>query len=352
MKEIRVGFIGCGNIANIHALSLRAIIEDELFDLKIEAAYDIDKNRLENFCKRYNINKQYYDLGDFFEDNEINAIYVCTPTKYHKDYVLKCFEHKKNVFCEKPLATNLNDVKEIYNASKRVNVISQVGFVIRYTPIFDYMVEKFTNNKEFGRMMTIMFRDDQTFPIGGKYRSYWRSKKELTGGGTLIEHSIHDLDAIITLCGDIKSIYCKTRFYSKYDVEDLAILSFELENGALGTLTSCWHQIPKRDERLIEVFYENAWLKIEITPKIKIELKEAGKRTQKLKVDEIQREICQKKGLNSNYINFPFYYEDLEFIYSINDNKKSKTGFEAALKAHEVIDAAYKSAKTNEIIRL
>ncbi|TFF88353.1 MAG: Gfo/Idh/MocA family oxidoreductase [Promethearchaeota archaeon] len=352
MKKVNIGIIGCGNIANIHVLGLKSILEQELYDIEILAASDVDKERLNNFGKRNQIEKLYDIPEDLINDNEIDTIYICTPTKYHKKYVLQSLQKNKHVFCEKPVATNLNDVEELRNVARSTDVISQVGFVIRYSPLFENFMEEFLNNNDLGRIMTIMFRDDQKFPIGGKYKSSWRAKKEITGGGTLIEHSIHDIDAIMAMTeSKIKKLYCQTKYFSKFDVEDLAIINFELENNISGTLTSCWHNI-KRDERLIEIFFENGWLRIEITPKVDIQLKIGDNKTQKLKANRIQRDICEKKGLNPNYVNFPYYYEDLEFISSINNNTKPKTGFEEALVAHKVIDAAYKSAELDKIINI
>ena len=332
MKKIKIGFIGTGLIANVHMRSLMSLIEDEIFPIEVIAATDVDKDRLEKFCIKNNIEKICNDPMDVIKDKTINTVYICTPTKFHKEYVLKLLKEGKNIFCEKPLATNLNDVKEMCNAAKHSSPISQVGFVIRYSPIFEFLKDELLNNEELGKMMTIMFRNDQTFPIGGKYGSFWRSDKNVSGGGTLIEHSIHDIDILMAIGGKFKSVYCNTRYFSKYNVEDLGILSYELENNVIGTLTSCWHNIPRRDERLIEIFFEKGWIKIEISEIIKI-ITRINRKTKKLDPNKVQKQICEKKGINPNYLLFPYYYEDLEFIRAVYEMKKSKTGFESSRAA-------------------
>ncbi|MHA1271413.1 MAG: Gfo/Idh/MocA family protein [Candidatus Helarchaeota archaeon] len=350
MKEIKIGFIGCGLIAKAHAFGLTMIKEEEISNIEIYGASDIDQGRMNKFGINYGIKNLYENPDDLITNEEIDTIYVCTPTNSHKKYVLKALNEGKNVFCEKPLATNLNDVIEMCEAVKKSKGISQVGFVIRFSPIFEYLKNKLLNDNRLGRMMTIIFRNDQAFPIGGKYKSYWRSNIDMTGGGTLIEHSIHDIDIIMVLGGKFRKLYCNTSYFSDHNVEDLAVLNFELDNGALGTLTSCWHNI-NRDERLIEIFFENGWLKIEITPLINLEFM-IKKKHKKLSQEEIQKQICEDKGIDAKYLIFPYYYEDLEFIRSINNGTKPKATFEDALNAHKIIDAAYKSAKLNKVIEI
>jgi len=322
-----------------------------LFNIEITGAYDPDLNKLAQFKKIHSIKRSYQSSNDLINDNEINTIYICSPTAFHKADVLKAVDAHKNVFCEKPLATNLADVKEMCTRAKTEDVVSQVGFVIRYMPIFNYIRDELIKSSELGKMMTIMFRDDQKFPINGKYMSDWRAKKEISGGGTLIEHSIHDIDAIMAIAGKFKKIYCTTKFFSKYNVEDLAILNFELENKVSGTLTSCWHTI-ERDERYIEIFFEKGWLNIQVNPMMVVNLQIGKKRAKKLDISELHQTACSKQNYDPNYLLFPYYYEDLEFIRAINDNLTVKTGFEEALEVHKVIDAAYKSAETQQPISL
>ena len=103
------------------------------------------------------------------------------------------------VFCEKPLAPTLADCLEI--AALLEQVPHQVGLVLRHAPVFRPWPRP-SRRAGYGRPMALVLRDDQYFPIQGMYGSTWRSDVDKAGGGTLIEHSIHDLDVLDWILGD------------------------------------------------------------------------------------------------------------------------------------------------------
>src|SRR2546426_11198632 len=96
----------------------------------------------------------------------------------------------------------------------------QVGLVLRTAPVFAAMEHRMRSDA-YGRTMTVVLRDDQFFPIRGHYASAWRSDVDVAGGGTLIEHSIHDLDLFRRLCGDPAAVTRRTAsFFAHPGIED------------------------------------------------------------------------------------------------------------------------------------
>ena len=106
--------------------------------------------------------------------------------------------------------------------------------------------------------MTVVFRDEQAFPIQGHDLSDWRKDVEIAGGGTLIEHSIHDLDLLTWLAGEVASVQAQTRNFAGHEgIEDLASVTLSFANGATGQLTSIWHNMEDRAaSRYLELFLE------------------------------------------------------------------------------------------------
>jgi predicted dehydrogenase len=115
---------------------------------------------------------------------------------------------------------------------------------------------------QYGRPLTTIFRDDQYFPIQGFYGSTWRADVTKAGGGTLIEHSIHDVDLVRMIFGDPAEVQARTNTrFGHPGIEDLASLLLTYADGSTLSLISVWHQILSREStRRVEVFLEDALL--------------------------------------------------------------------------------------------
>src|SRR5258708_23846918 len=105
-------------------------------------------------------------------------------------------------------------------------------------------------------------RDDQYFPVQGLYGSTWRGDVVNAGGGTVIEHSIHDIDVLRWILGDPVEVSARTASRFGYPgIEDTAAATFTYPEGAVAQLTSVWHQVLSRESsRRLEVFCEKALL--------------------------------------------------------------------------------------------
>src|SRR5690606_10485506 len=116
-----------------------------------------------------------------------------------------------------------------------------------------------------GRVMSVVFRDDQFIPIQGMYESTWRSDPTKVGAGTLLEHSIHDLDLLEFLFGEVRSVNGRSaEFHPHEGIEDVMVATLAFESGAIGSLVSVWHDVLERPSlRRVEVFCENAYFVLE-----------------------------------------------------------------------------------------
>ena len=112
-------------------------------------------------------------------------------------------------------------------------------------------------------MLAAVMRDDQYFPVQGLYGSTWRGDVEHAGGGTVIEHSIHDVDVLrMDARRPGRGLRRAPRARFGYPgIEDTAAATFTYADGSVAQLTSIWHQVLSRESsRRIEVFCEKALL--------------------------------------------------------------------------------------------
>ena len=131
-----------------------------------------------------------------------DMVYICTWTSEHQSLVEKCIAAKKPFFCEKPLSTGLREASEMHVAATASGLTHQCGLILRRSPAYLWARE-LISDPAAGAPMAVVFRDDQFIPVQGHYKSTWRGDVTKAGAGTLLEHSIHDVDMLRFLIGDV-----------------------------------------------------------------------------------------------------------------------------------------------------
>jgi predicted dehydrogenase len=345
----RVGIIGAGLIGRFHARSIRGLIRMGLVDARYVACCDREAERAEEFARLADLDFWTTDPDELITSPEVTTVYVCTPTGEHKALVEKAAAAGKHVFCEKPLARTLGDAQAMRDAVQSAGVSHQVGLILRHSPILN-VLRDLMSDPGLGRLMTVVFRDDQYFPIQGHYASTWRGDVAMAGGGTLIEHSIHDLDVLSWLAGDVASLRAETRNFAGHDgVEDLATVSLSFGGGASGQLTSVWHNILSRNtRRLLEFFFERGWFAVDqdFFGAIRFETY-ASNGPSTMHDDNVRRRYLELVALNDDaHLEALSKYslEDYFFLRALSEGRTPFPGFDIALRAHELVDAVYRSA--------
>lgn len=323
---MRVGFLGAGLIANYHARSLRASGEEVAWT----GVYDPDRARGDQFAQAYGAVAASSE-GEVIDGAD--AVYVCTWTSEHSRLVGLAAAAGKAVFCEKPLATDVAGARAMAAAVARAGVVNQVGLVLRASPVLRALADRLAD-PAVGRVMAVVFRDDQYLPVQGLYGSTWRGEVGKAGAGTLLEHSIHDVDVLSWLCGPIVSVSAVSRsFHGITGIEDTVVATLSFEGGAAASLTSVWHDVLSRPSlRRIEVLCERAWFAVESDW--------AGP----LRVSTSEGEsVVEAGGLP------PAVNPDGAFLRAVRSGGPAFPDFGVAVRAHEVVDALYRSAESEGI---
>jgi predicted dehydrogenase len=367
MKDIKIGIIGCGLLGNTHVMALNTIIEEEYFknvaNIEITAYCDINADHLKEYNSRNDELPEdhiFTDYKDLLNCPDVNTVYIVTPTNDHQEIFLAAAEAGKDIFCEKPLTDPLSGIDKMIEARDKAKIKCQVGLVLRYSPIFRYvktLLEDETNQKNWGALQNVIFRDDQQKPYSGSgtHPSVWRGNPEKAFHGTLFEHSIHDVDIMMYWLGPITEVYSHIKYFAKIDsIEDSVSANFELKNGASASLTSIWHNV-SHDSRHFELFFENAFLTVDFDMTTgNLEIVEVGSRKKKIKPKDM--DLALRESMNiADHPQFwlsAYGYEDIAFIRSLIDEKPPSPSLEDARNAHEIVQACYDSAKSKKLIIL
>ncbi len=352
---LNVALIGCGLNGRFHSTAIRAIARRGLLDIDYVAVCDADPDRARSFAEATGA-RPVTDWREIIDSPQVDVVYVCVPTAFHKEIVLSAARNGKHVFCEKPLATNLADVRQMVQAVEAAGVSAGVGLVLRHSPILTVLKE-LTDDASLGRLMTIIFRDDQFFPITGHYASEWRKDREVAGAGTLLEHSIHDVDVLRWFGGDVRSVRGNTRNFAGHEgVEDLALATLDFESGAQASLASIWHSVLGRPStRRLEIFFEKGCFLVDHDFIGPINLQVHAQSAQVIPEEEVRSRYLATLGLGDEVFEGLLRYslEDFFFLKAIIDGQRPYPDFGVALKAHEVVDAVYRSAERDgDVVKL
>ncbi|MBM3676157.1 MAG: Gfo/Idh/MocA family oxidoreductase [Actinobacteria bacterium] len=339
---MRIGLVGCGHIGTVHAYALEQLHLTGLVDARLVATYDADPERAARLAGNHG-GTPMARLDDLLD--AVDVVWVCTWTAGHLEAVTAAVARNLPVFCEKPLAPDLTDCLRI--AELLGQVPHQVGLVLRHAPVFRNVAD-IVGSLRYGAPMAVVFRDDQYFPIQGMYGSTWRSDVAKAGGGTLIEHSIHDVDVLAGIVGAPVSVTAHTASRFGYPgIEDTATVGLAYAQGASAALVSVWHQVTTRPStRRLEVFCEDAFLwteddylgplHVETSDGTEVISGEPPAWIDRLAVPEVLAKPLAQ------------YCEPSKaFLDALSGSGGAARGFpdvELALAAHRVVDAAYTSA--------
>jgi UDP-N-acetyl-2-amino-2-deoxyglucuronate dehydrogenase len=325
-----VGFLGAGLIATYHSKSLRA----SGADVQWAGVYDPDRERAQRFAAASGATVCGHE--DEVLDG-CDAVYVCTWTAEHPRLVAAAAERGLAVFCEKPLATDLAGVEAMIGSVEGAGVVNQVGLVLRHSPAFG-LVKALAADPASGRPMNIVFRDDQYLPVQGLYASTWRGDVAKAGGGTLLEHSIHDLDLLEWLLGPITSVAARSAaFHAIEGIEDSVTVLLTFAGGAVGSLTSVWHDVLERpSQRRVELLSEQAHVTLEGDWWGPVEWQAVGESPRRLEGEGLQAEAARRGAALGN--------PDGLFVAAVAAGKPAWPSFADAHRAHVLADAVYRSA--------
>lgn len=329
--QLRVGFLGAGLIATYHSKSLRHCAAP----VARAGVFDPDRARAEAFAAASG--HTVCTTEDEVLDG-CDAVYICTWTSEHPRLLRAAAERGVHVFCEKPLATTTAEAEQMAAVADAAGITHQVGLVLRRSPAYLW-ARHLVTEPAAGRLMTVVFRDDQFIPTQGHYASTWRADRALAGAGTLLEHSIHDVDMLRFLAGDIERVSAHTANFHGHDgIEDVASAVLRFGSGATGTLTSLWHDILARPSlRRVEVFCANRHVVIEGNDWFgPVHWTDSDGSGGSLQGEELAARVDEMRDGGSN--------PDGEFVRAVLEGRPAHPDLHTAVRAHRVVDAMYASA--------
>jgi len=308
---IAVSIIGCGVWGRNHAR-----VFSELPNAKIRSVVDLDKKRVLDLAQKYHVNN-CTDPNKAFDDPEIDAVTICTPTVTHAELALRAIEAGKHVLVEKPMTNSIDEAKALIRAAEKKGVHLMVGFVERFNPAVREAL-RYIEDGAIGRVILAHTRRVSRWPI------------RIGDVGVIKDLAIHDIDIVNKLFKEEATAIFGNAGSIQHSFEDYANIVMSFPGKRAAFIETNW-LTPKKvrtltitgTEGIINVEYIRQTLSI-----------------------ENEKQIIQPMIQNAE----PLKLELESFVNSILTDTPPEVTGEDGLKALKVCEAAIESAKVGKIV--
>lgn len=215
MKELRVAMIGAGFMGKAHALAYASL---PMFFWPAPArpvralVVEATEPQAREAAERLGFERWTDDWQRAVTADEIDVVDVCTPNFLHKEAVLLAAAHGKHIICEKPLATNADDAKEMLAAVERAGVVHATAFNFRRTPAVVY-AKKLISDGVIGDVLDFRGTYLQDWPADPSFPRTWRFDRKLAGTGAIGDIGSHVIDFARYLVGEIAQVCATANTY-------------------------------------------------------------------------------------------------------------------------------------------
>jgi len=340
MKKLNVGIIGYSWVATAH---INAINAGEF--AQVSAIYSSRKHDDAELSKTWGTDiKSYTDLDEMLKDNSIDAVSICSFTYQHTEHALAAAKAGKHIILEKPMALSWEDCQEIEKAVKNANVKFCICFECRWS-------NQFISTKEVvdqGLIGDIHYGEiDYLHGIGPWYGQFEWNAKKTGGGSSLLTAGCHALDSLLMFMGsDVEEVTSydtksKSEIFKPYEYTTTSVTILKFKSGKIAKCAASvdclqpyyfhTHLFGSEGSILDNKFHSN-----------------------KLKSDKTRWSELSMKMLDSGDVaDHPYQLQFDTFFQSINSGTDMPlTGLKEAMKTHEIIFAADKSAATGKSVKL
>ena len=225
--------VGIISFAHLHAEGYAGCLT-AMPDVHLVAIADEDEPRGRDAAARYGA-EYMPDVAALLAREDLQAVVICTENARHKEITVAAAEAGKHVLCEKPLATTRADALTMIETCGRHGVKLQTAFPVRFNAP-TVVLREAVRAGEIGQPLAISARNPGTFPGG------WFGDPELAGGGAVIDHTVHVVDALRWIFdAEVVEVYAEvsTRIYD-IPVDDTGLLMLRLSNGLPVSLDTSW----------------------------------------------------------------------------------------------------------------
>lgn len=325
MSQVKVGILGAGGIAKVHTNILK---RDER--VEIIGVADISEERATALAQEAGRAKPVTTLVELF-DLGVDAVYVTTPNTLHVEPVLTCLRNNVHVFSEKPMATTLQEAKQIRDEAATSKAVYNLGMNRRYASVYKRVKELISSGEVTPFLANVkMNRGELLNPA-------WTANPKITGG-YLYETPFHLMDMCRYLFGEVLTVHCEGRQNVSESEMDTFAIMLTFESGTIANFVTYAHAGWSFPFESLEVYGKYSTIATHEMEKV---MYAPGLKQAATVSDYFQQSIEEKWG---------YIEEDRLFIDAILKGTKPPVTAEDGYRSIELLEAIYESARTGERI--
>jgi predicted dehydrogenase len=334
-KKIGWAIVGLGSLA-IHEI-LPAFSKCE--KSKVVALVSGHRDKAEKLALRYDVdakNIYNYQNYDSIKNNpEVDIIYIVLPNGMHAEYTVRGFQAGKHVLTEKPMASTPAECQQMIDAGRKADRKLMVAYRCRYEP-YNQEAIRISRSRELGPIKVILA--DHGFNIGDP--SQWRLKKELAGGGSLMDIGIYSLQAARYLSGEepteVNAVMYNTPGDPRFkEVEETVNFQLRFPSGVLANCTSSYGYAGQNHYRVVGT---EGWLEMDPATSYR----DLRMRVHRRNVTE-ERELPERDH---------FALEMDHMAGCVMENKEPLTPGEEGWRDLKIMMAIYEAARLGKTVKL
>jgi predicted dehydrogenase len=385
MKTLNVGIVGYKFMGKAHSNAwMKAPL---FFDMPVTPVRKVACGRhqesLAAFASRWGWERTENDWKKMVKRDDVDIVDISAPQYLHYDIAMEALRAGKHVFCEKPLAMNLAQAKEMYELAEKKGVTHYLNHNYRRCPAVR-LAKRLIDEGKIGRIFHWRGAYLQSWIVDPKFPLTWHLQKQFAGSGPHGDLNSHSVDLARYLVGDIKKVSCMTAQFvkerplsdeaasgtfggvskgvemGKVTVEDAAFMTVEFVNGALGSFEATRFAPGRKNYNFFEIYGSKGSLAFDL---------ERMNELQFFSNDDPAyaqgfRTILATEGGQHDYIanwwppghiigyEHEFVHAVVDFCEAIDKKKKIEPNFYDGMKEMEVLDAGLLSAETGKVVEL
>ena len=383
MKQLNFGLVGYKFMGKAHsnAIARLPMFFDCGAEIGMKAICGRDEEWVAQAAKQLGWSGYETSWEALVKRDDIDIIDITAPSNMHKVIAIAAAENGKHVFCEKPLALNLADAREMLETVQKAGVKHQIGFNYRFAPAIQ-LAKKIIDDGKLGTIRHVRASYLQDFITDPEFPLVWRLQKDICGSGSLGDLGAHFIDLARFLVGDFKSVMGMQKTFIKsrplvermegltaaaqadaprgeVDVDDGTVFISEFVNGALGVFEATRFSAGHKNDLFIEVSGDKGSIKFTF---------ERMNELQYFSADDEEglqgfRLIQASEGVHPYMTHWwpvghvigyehTFVHEMYEFVQSIVNNTPTCPNFADGVECSRVIEAVELSSQRRAMVNI
>lgn len=329
-SKTRIAVVGAGHVAQV--AHIPAYKQNE--EIELVAVVDEDPVKAKRIQKQFGFREWYEDVADLLKLSEIDAVDICTPNYLHAPMAIAALRSGLDVLCEKPLARNTDEARQMVSTAEKEGRILMVAMNNRFREDVATL-QKFIKGKELGEV---------NFVKAGWLRRAtdwneraWFTQKTKAGGGALLDLGTPLMDLAVWVSGLRKPTGVSCTVFGRKGrtgVEDSAVAMVRFAGGACLTLEVNWNLREPQDQTFMQIYGTNG---AAVLNPLQIH-----KQIQGVLVN-VTPAIPRR-----NFYKDSYRAEIDHFVECVRKQKKPLASGKDALSVLQILDAMYESAATGK----